>query len=151
MIVYSDVAELMGRWWYNYDEANFEVLRTLLADDTHFTCRSSSGNCAYEEFIRADIRGVDAVMEWQTQHRLGSPYPLRHNGTNYHLIETGDDTATFGSYIAVTHMVGGMPALLPAGIVNGRITRVHGSPRIHEMHVVLDTDDSVTLSDLRSA
>ena len=149
MITYSDVAEVMGRWWYNYDEGNFDVLRTLLSDDTHFTCRSSSGECAYEEFIRADVRGIDAVMEWQTQHRLGSPYPLRHNGTNYHLIEKGESTATFGSYIAVTHMVNGMPALLPAGIVRGRVTMRGDEPKISELHVILDTEDSVTLSEVR--
>lgn len=151
MITQSDVAEVLGRWWYNYDEGNFDVLRSLLTDDTHFTCRSSSGNCSYEEFIRADVRGIDAVMEWQTQHRLASPYPLRHNGTNHHIIERGESTVTFGSYIAVTQMVGGMPALLPAGIVNGRVTSVDGVPKIAEMHVVLDTEDSVTFSDIRTS
>jgi hypothetical protein len=147
MITNADVAEVLGRWWYNYDEGNFDVLRSLLTDDTQFTCRSSSGDCAYEEFIRADVRGVDAVMEWQTQHRLGSPYPLRHNGTNHHIVDRHTDGVTFGSYIAVTQMVNGMPALLPAGIVNGRMTSVDGTVLIAEMHVILDTDDSVVFSE----
>jgi hypothetical protein len=63
------------------------------------------------------------------------------------VIERGETSATFGSYIAVTHMVNGMPALLPAGIVNGRLELVGGEPRIAEMHVVLDTEDSVLFSE----
>jgi hypothetical protein len=147
MITGADVAEVLGRWWYNYDEGNFDVLRSLLTDDVRFTCRSASGACAYEEFIAADVSGLDAVMAWQTEHRMGSPYPLRHNGTNHHVIERGETSVTFGSYIAVTHMVNGMPALLPAGIVNGRLEVVGGQPLIAEMHVVLDTEDSVIFSE----
>lgn len=151
MVTYADVAEVLGCWWYNYDEGNFEVLRSLLSEDTRFTCRSATGKSAYEEFIRADVAGLDAVMEWQIQHRTGSPYPLRHNGTNLHLIDRGEDSATFGSYIVVTHMVNGMPSLLPAGIVNGRVTMVAGAPKIAELNVILDTEDSVLFSDRPSA
>jgi hypothetical protein len=147
MITYSDVADVLGRWWVNYDEGHFDVLRSLLTDDTHFTCRSATGECAYEEFIRADVTGIDGVMAWQTQHRLGSPYPLRHSGTNYHIVERGETSSTFSSYLVVTHMVNGAPALLPAGIVNGRVTAVDGVPKIAEMHVVLDTEDSVLFSE----
>lgn len=148
MVNYADVADVLGRWWYNYDEGNFEVLHGLLTDDVHFTCRSATGTSAYEEFIRADVRGRDAVMAWQIDHRRGSPFPLRHNGTNVHIVERDSDSATFGSYIAVTHMVNGTPALLPAGRVDGRVRAVDGVPLLAEMHVILDTEDSVPFSDL---
>ena len=93
--------DLVARWWFNYDEGNFNVLEGLLTDDVHFSCRTDSGATDYEEFVRADYRGRDAVMAWQTDHRLHSPYPLRHNGTNVHIVEQRGDEATFASYIAV--------------------------------------------------
>ena len=76
------VHELLGRWWFNYDEGNFDVLAQLLTDDAHFTCRTDTGTTDYEEFVRCDLRGRDEVMAWQTDHRSNSPYPLRHNCTN---------------------------------------------------------------------
>ena len=72
----------------------------------------------YEEFVRADHRGRDAVMTWQTDHRLHSPYPLRHNGTNVHIVEQLGDEARFTSYIFVSQIVGGVSPLSTA-IVNG--------------------------------
>ena len=143
MITWAEVTELMGRWWVNYDEGNYDVLRSLVATDARFTCRSATGASAYEEFITADVTGSDAFMAWQIDHRDNSPYPLRHNATNLHLVERGEASASFSTYIAVTHMVNGMPALLPAGMVNGRVVREGDELRIAEMHVVLDTEDSV--------
>ena len=90
-IAISDVLELVGRWWWNYDEAHFDVLTDLLADDAHFTCRTDTGKTDYEEFVNADVRGHDDVMAWQREHRLDSPYPLRHNGTDVHI---ADDATT---------------------------------------------------------
>src|ERR1700704_4788498 len=101
MIELAQLQNLVGRWWFNYDEGNFKVLEDLLTDDVHFSCRSDSGATDYEEFVRADYDGRDEVMAWQTDHRIRSPYPLRHNGTNVHFVEQRGNEATFASYIFV--------------------------------------------------
>jgi len=142
MIEPAQVQDLVARWWWNYDEGNFEVLSSLLTEDVHFSCRTDSGTTDYEEFVRADYSGRDAVMAWQTDHRLNSPYPLRHNGTNVHIVEQGDDEASFSSYIYVSQIVGGVSPLSTA-IVNGRVRREAGALRLAELEVVLDTNDSV--------
>lgn len=147
MITWGDVVELLGRWWVDYDEGDFDALSAIVSDDARFTCRSATGTSAYEEFITADVTGKDAFMAWQIEHRNGSPYPLRHAGTNLHIVDRSEDSATFRSYITVTHMVNGMPSLLPAGMANGRVVREGGELRIAELNVVLDTEDSVTFSE----
>jgi hypothetical protein len=135
------IQDLVGRWWWNYDQGNFDVLRTLLTDDVHFSCRTDSGATDYEEFVRADHSGRDAVMAWQTDHRRHSPYPLRHNGTNVHIVEQRGEEATFASYIFVSQIVGGV-APLSTAIVNGRVRREGDRLLLAELEVVLDTMDS---------
>src|SRR5438552_10296637 len=141
MIEPAELQDLVARWWWNYDEGNFKVLDELLAEDVHFSCRTDSGTTEYEEFVRADFRGRDAVMEWQTDHRMNSPYPLRHNGTNVHIVEQRGDEAAFASYIFVSQIVGGVSPLSTA-IVNGVVRRVGDSLRLAELEVVLDTMES---------
>ncbi len=141
MIEPAAIQDLVSRWWFNYDEGNFKVLAELLTEDVHFSCRTDSGATDYEEFVRADYRGRDAVMAWQTDHREHSPYPLRHNGTNVHVVEQRGNEATFSSYIFVSQIVGGVSPLSTA-IVNGAV-RVEGDAlRISELEVVLDTMES---------
>ena len=142
MIEPAELQNLIARWWWNYDEGNFDVLTSLLTEDAHFSCRTDTGTTDYEEFVCADHTGRDAVMAWQTDHRRNSPYPLRHNGTNVHIVEQGDDEARFSSYIYVSQIVGGVSPLSTA-IVNGRVRRESGSLRLAELEVVLDTSDSV--------
>ena len=149
MVDRSMLLDLIGRWWWNYDEGHFDVLTAALTQDVHFTARTDTGNAEWEEFVRADIRGRDAVMAWQIDHRVNSPYPLRHNGTNVHVVEDRGDSATFASYIFVTHLVGGVPTPLPAGIVNGTVRTDEGVLKISEMHVIIDTLESDTFSKMR--
>ena len=146
MIATADVLDLVARWWFNYDEGNFAVLPGLLSDDVHFSCRTDTGTTDYEEFVRADVRGRDAVMAWQTDHRVNSPYPLRHNGTNVHVVEQRNDEATFSSYILVTQIVGGAVSPLSTAIVTGAVRRAGDALVISELEVVLDTQDSVLFS-----
>ena len=47
MIAASDVQDLVARWWWNYDQGNFDVLRSLLTVDAHFSCRTDSGATDY--------------------------------------------------------------------------------------------------------
>jgi hypothetical protein len=139
----ADVSELLGRWWFNYDEGQFDVLESLLTEDAHFTCRTDTGKTDYEDFVRADFRGRQAIMAWQTRHRLDSPYPLRHMGINVHVTGRRGDEATFSSYLFVTHIVAGRVTNLSTAIVTGAARLEAGRARLSVLHVVLDTQTSV--------
>jgi hypothetical protein len=143
MIDNGAVAELLGRWWFEYDQGTFDALKSMLTDDAHFTCRTDTGTTDYEEFVRADYRGRDEIMAWQTEHRLDSPYPLRHMGVNVHVTDRNDDEARFSSYIFVTHIVEGQVANLSTAIVTGSARLEAGTVRLAALHVVLDTQSSV--------
>lgn len=142
----SDVQEVLGRWWWNYDEGNFDVLATLLTDDVHFVCRTDTGTTEFEEFVRADVRGRDAVMAWEVQHRTDSPYPLRHHGTNVHVTARRAGEADFASYIHVTHNTGTGVTNLSSAIVDGTVRRVGDAVLLAALEVVLDTRESVLFS-----
>ena len=79
MIDSAALANLLGTWWFNYDEGNFDVLSGLLTEDVRFTCRTDTDTVSWAEFARADMSGRETVMVWQTAHRRDSPYPLRHH------------------------------------------------------------------------
>jgi hypothetical protein len=144
------VQELMGRWWYNYDEGNFAVLAGVLAPDVHFSCRTDTGMTDYEEFVRADVTGREAVMRWQEAHRVGSPYPLRHNGTNLHIVQRRGPEASFASYILVTQIVEGQVSNLSTAIVNGSVRSVDGVLQLTRLEVVLDTQSSGAFGEVRT-
>jgi SnoaL-like domain len=142
--------DVISRWWWNYDEGSFDVLASLLTDDVHFSCRTDTGTTDYEEFVRADLHGRDAVMAWQIPHRVNSPYPLRHNGTNVHIVDRRGDEASFSSYIHVTQIDGGQVANLSTAIVNGTVRQEEDVLRICALEVVLDTMSSGLFGDLRT-
>jgi hypothetical protein len=142
--------DLVARWWFNYDEGNFDVLSSLLTADARFRCRTDTGTTDFEEFVRADLSGRDDVMRWQAAHRLDSPYPLRHHGTNVHVVEQRASEATFASYIHVTQVVDLQVTTVPAGIVRGAVRDDDGTLRISELEVVLDTMTSQLFRDVRT-
>ncbi len=146
----ASVQELMGRWWFNYDEGNFDVLAGVLAPDVHFSCRTDSGTTEYEDFVRADLHGRDAVMRWQETHRINSPYPLRHNGTNVHIVDRRGAEAWFASYLLVTQIVDGQVSILSTAIVNGSVRAVDGGLQLTLLEVVLDTESSVAFGEVRT-
>lgn len=146
MILLTDVQGLLARWWYAYDQGDFPALAALLTEDVHFECESDTGATEYEEFIRCDTQGREAVMEWQTDHRGASPYPLRHNGTNIHLTGGTGSEATFASYIFVSQIVEGKVSILSTGLVRGTVRREGNRLGIAELRVTLDTMDSVPLT-----
>lgn len=153
MITLTDVQAVLGYWWFAYDQGDFESLPNLLTDDVHFSCESDTGTTPFEDFIRADIRGRDAVMAWQTDHRLNSPFPLRHNGTNIHLTRADEAEADFASYIFVTQIVDGAVSPLSTGLVRGTARKDidAGRVRLAELRVTLDTQSSIPLTEHRSA
>ena len=147
MISLTEVQGLIGQWWYAYDQGEFTTLAQLLTEDVHFQCESDTRATEYEEFIRCDKRGRDSVMEWQTQHRTASPYPLRHNGTNIHLTSGRKDEADFASYIFVSQIVNRGFSPLSTGLVRGTARRVGDRLLIAALRVTLDTMDSVPLAE----
>jgi hypothetical protein len=142
----ASLHELIARWWWNYDEGNFEKFPEFFASDVHFTCRTDTGMTDYEELVCADVRGRDDVVAWQIEHRSNSPYPLRHNGTNVHLVDVRGNEADFASYIFVTQIAGGVSPLSTAK-VTGTVRIEDGALRVAALHVVLDTAESVTFSE----
>jgi hypothetical protein len=146
MIEPAAVQDLIGAWWFNYDEGDFDALTAMLTEDCHFTVRTDTNTVAWAEFARADISGRDEVMAWQTEHRLASPYPLRHHGSNLHIVEASGNEASFASYINVNHVVDEMPAPIPGGVVRGVVRAEPDRLRLAELHVVLDTMTSQAMS-----
>lgn len=146
----SEAEQVLARWWCAYDEGEFEVLDQLLEDDVHFRCRTDTGTTSFEDFVRADMTGRDKVMWWQSQHRLDSPYPLRHHLTNFHLTGGRDDLWTFRHYLSVSSVKDLSPSPVPGGVVEGSLRRrADGTPGIAELVVVLDTMDSVPFREAR--
>lgn len=142
-----ELAQLVGAWWYHYDEWHPEILRGLLAEDATFSSRTDSGATEYEEFVRAEIAGADAVMVWQEDHRLNSPYPLRHCGSNVHVTSVAGDMVEFASYIFVTKIVDGRPLSLSTGTACGAARITERGLLMQRLDVVLDTADSVPLAE----
>jgi len=148
MIEPATLQDLIARWWWNYDQGNFDVLASLLTEDMRFSCRTDTGTTDFEDFVRVEVSGRDAVMAWQTDHRINSPYPLRHNGTDVHIVEArGADAAAFASYIFVTQIVDGKVSNLSSAIVTGEVRIEAGGLRIAQLEVVLDTMNSVLFSE----
>jgi hypothetical protein len=135
MIANWEAQELIGRWWFAYDQGLFDELNSLVTED-------------YEPFVNADVVGKSDVITWQTEHRLDSPTPLRHNGANLHLTGTIGDDALFRSYIFVTQIVEGTVCTLSTAVVTGSVRRSHGDLRISSLHVVLDTAHSRALREV---
>jgi SnoaL-like domain len=142
MIDLASVQNLLHGWWFEYDQGNFDIWPGYFTDDVHFFSRSDLGNTPHEEFFRADLHGHDAVLEWQVDHRLHSPYPLRHNTTNVHLTGVSGDEATFRSYIFVSQIVNGAVSPLSTGLATGTVRDHGGTLRIAELKVILDMANS---------
>lgn len=149
MVDLSAVQNVVAAWWFDYDQGNVETWPGYFTPDAHFSCRSDSGQTGFEEFIRADVTGGDAIVTWQVDHRENSPYPLRHNATNIHLAASGPTGAAFRSYLFVTQIVGGAVSNLASGICTGTVREHAGAVRFADLRVVLDFTDSVTFSAAR--
>jgi hypothetical protein len=151
MIQPADAHQLLSKWWFAYDNALFEEWPQMWTADAHFSCRTDTGATAFEEFVNADARGRDDVLAWQTDHRLHSPHPLRHNGENVHLTRADESSADYRSYIWVSQIVGGSPSPLSTAVVHGSLAMEDGVLKISDLNVVLDTEDSTVLADKQVA
>jgi len=142
--------DLVHRWWFNYDEGNFDVIAGLLSDDCHVTSRTDTGQHPFEAFIQSDTAGYEETMAWQRQHREQSPYPLRHCGVNIHVTEERGDELDLASYIIVTQTNERRPAPVSSGIVRWTLVMTAGGYRIRRLDVVLDSIESAPFTEVNA-
>jgi hypothetical protein len=142
------IHETINRWWFNYDEGHLDVLEELLTDDCHTSSRTEMGNHPQERFIASDSRGRDAVMAWKKDHRKHSPYPLRHNAANVHVVAERGDEVDVESYLFVTQIVDRKPSTLSSGLVHWTLVRTPAGYRVREQHTVLDSIESAPFHEI---
>lgn len=152
-ITLPELQEFIASFWYHYDEAHYDELAASYAEDVRYLTRSDSGASPFEELMSPELQGRDAVMEWLSEHREQSPYPLRHHATNVH--RTGSDGSDDGAtrarfYIFVNQIANFVPFAVSSGTVNVGVKRGANGLEFTEMDVVLDATNSVLLSQLHA-
>lgn len=130
--------ELIGQWWSNYDEGEFDVLNSLVTDDVVFTCRTDTGDHPYESFIAATAHGRQELDNFHRPHRAASPYPLRHNASNIYVLAERPNETDLHTYLFVTHIVDAVPAPLSSGTATFNCRETPEGLRVCGLHIVLD-------------
>jgi hypothetical protein len=87
-------------------------------------------------------------MAWTKEHRAHSPYPLRHNAANIHVVAERDDEIELESYLLVTQIVDRKPSPLSSGLVHLTLVRTSDGYRIRRKEVVLDSITSAPFEDI---
>ncbi len=146
----GELQEFIAEFWCHYDEAHFDEMAERYADGIHYSSRSDTGASPFEDLLTADLHGRDEVMAWLTDHRTQSPYPLRHHSTNIFRTATDADVTNARFYIFVNQITNFVPFAVSSGIVDVAVKRGPSGLQFTEMEVVLDTAESVLLSE-RSA
>jgi hypothetical protein len=147
-ITLPELQEFIAGFWYHYDEAHDDELAARYAEDVRYLTRSDSGASPFEELMSPALHGRDAVIEWLSEHREHSPYPLRHHATNVHRTGTDGDVTRARFYIFVNQIANFVPFAVSSGVVNVGVRRGTNGLEFAEMEVVLDTQNSVLLSEL---
>ena len=149
-VTLSEVQDFIAGFWYHYDEANYDELAACYAENVRYVTRSDSGTSPFEELMSPELHGRAAVMEWMSQHREQSPYPLRHHATN--VCRTGTDGGITHArfYLFVNQTADFVPFAVSSGVANVGVRRGADGLEFTEMDIVLDTTNSVLLSE-RSA
>lgn len=142
-ITLSELQEFIAEFWFHYDD-----VATAYAEEVRYVTRSDSGASPFEELMSPELLGRDAVMGWLSEHRGNSPYPLRHHGTNIH--RTGTDGAVTRArfYLLVNQIANFVPFAVSSGVANVGVRRGADGLEFTEMDIVLDTTNSVLLSEL---
>jgi hypothetical protein len=146
-ITLSDLQEFIAGFWYHYDEAHYDELAARYAADVRYVSRSDDGASPFEELMSPELRGRDAVLQWLTEHREQSPYPLRHHATNLHRIGASGDITRARFYLFVNQVANFVPFAVSSGVVEVSVRRTAERLEFTEMVVVLDTTNSVLLSE----
>jgi hypothetical protein len=113
-----------------------------------YVTRSDSGASPFEELMSPELRGRDAVMEWLSDHRKQSPYPLRHHATNVHRTGADGEITRARFYILVNRVANFVPFAVSSGVANAGVRRGANGVEFTDMDIVLDTTNSVLLSEL---
>lgn len=146
-IALSDLQEFVAGFWYDYDEAHYDEMAAAFAADVRYISRSESGASPFEELMSPELNGRDTVMEWLSDHRKQSPYPLRHHSTNLHRTGSDGDVTRARFYIFVNQITNYVPFAVSSGVANVAVRRGANGLEFTEMEVILDTTNSVLLSE----
>ena len=147
-ITLPELQEFIAGFWYHYDEARYDELAVRYAEDIHYVSRSDSGASPFEELMSPELHGRDAVMGWLAEHREQSPYPLRHHATNVHRIGSNGNVTHARFYILVNQIANFVPFAVSSGVTEVGVRRGTSGLEFTEMNVILDTTNSVLLSEL---
>lgn len=149
-ITLPELQEFIATFWYRYDEAHYDELAASYSEDVHYLTRSDSGSSPFEDLMSPELHGRDAVMEWLSEHREQSPYPLRHHASNVHRTGTDGEVTQARFYIFVNQIANFVPFAVSSGVVNVGVRRGGTGLEFTEMDVVLDATNSVLLSELHA-
>ncbi len=149
-ITLPELQEFIATFWYRYDEAHYDELAASYSEDVHYLTRSDSGSSPFEDLMSPELHGRDAVMEWLSEHREQSPYPLRHHASNVHRTGTDGGVTRARFYIFVNQVANFVPFAISSGVVSVGVRRGANGLEFTEMDVVLDATNSVLLSELHA-
>lgn len=147
----SEVQEFFGEFWFHYDSGHTGEVAARFAADAKYISRSESGASPFEEVLAANLSGRDEIVGWLTEHRDGSPYPLRHNSTNVHRTGTNGDVTHVRSYIFVTQVANHVPFAVSSGVLETGMKRDGDGLVFTTFELIMDTDNSVPLAEFRAA
>ena len=147
-IALSELQELVAGFWCHYDAAHYDELAARYTEDVHYLTRSDTGASPFEELMSPELHGRQAVMDWLSEHRRQSPYPLRHHATNVHRTGVDGDVTYARFYIFVNQIANFVPFAVSSGVVDVGVRREASGLKFTKMDVVLDTQNSVPLCEL---
>ena len=145
-----EVQEFIASFWYHYDQGQFDVLGSYMAEEMTYLSRSDSGNCPFEELLAAELSGGAATLAWLSKHRDENPYPLRHHATNIFRTGTNGQVTNVRFYLYVNQVTNNVPFDVSSGVVDVGIRREGDNLVLTSMTVVLDAEDSIPFADHRA-
>jgi hypothetical protein len=149
-ITLPEVQEFIAGFWYHYDQGQFDVLGTYIADEMTYLSRSDSGNCPFEHLLAAQLNGGAETLAWLSTHRDENPYPLRHHATNIFRTGTDGEVTTARFYLYVNQVTNNVPFDVSSGVVDVGIRRAGDKLVLTSMTVVLDAEDSIPFAEHRA-
>ena len=147
----GEVQEFFGEFWFHYDSGHYDEIAARFAEEARYISRSESGASPFEDVLAANLAGRDEIVGWLTEHREGSPYPLRHNSTNVYRTGTDGDVTHVRSYIFVTQVANHVPFAVSSGVLETGIKRGADGLVFTTFDLIMDTDNSVPLAEFRPA
>jgi SnoaL-like domain len=147
----SEIQEFFGAFWFHYDSGHCGELAARFAEDAIYLSRSESGASPFEEVLAANLSGRDKIIAWLSEHREGSPYPLRHNGTNIHRTGTDGAITAVRSYIFVTQIANHVPFAVSSGVLESGIRRGPHGLEFTKFDLIMDTHNSVPFAEFKAA